>query len=59
MLDVELYSLPTSGRNRIGVYWNTFWWRKQMYQHHMVWDGFTDTYLDCQSITPGPLTTSQ
>ena len=25
----------------------------------MVWDGFTDTYLDCQSITPGPLTTSQ
>jgi len=23
-----------------------------MYQHHMVWDGSTDTYLDCHSITP-------
>jgi len=30
-----------------------------MYQHHMVWDGSTNAYLDCQSITPGPLTTSQ
>jgi len=30
-----------------------------MYQHHMVWDGSPDTYLDCQSITTGTLTTTQ